>query len=117
MADVEHQKYEDAKVDETVVVEDASSAGGAIDEKALAESHGKFLRWCYTLGVEARGVERVPESERSTKHSAAILLFWFSVNTVLTTIPIGTLVSVFGLTYKQGVACIIGFCALFAIRA
>ena len=28
--------------------------------------------------VEARGIERVPESERENKHSIGLLLLWFS---------------------------------------
>lgn len=36
-----------------------------------------------------RGIERVPEDERSNKHTINIMILWFSVNTVLTTVPIG----------------------------
>lgn len=41
-------------------------------ERVLEQSHGRILRWLYTLGVEARGVERVPETERSAKHAITI---------------------------------------------
>lgn len=43
----------------------------------------------FSMGVEVRGIERVPEEERSNKHVLNVLIFWWSVNTVLTTVPIG----------------------------
>ena len=97
-------------------------------EAALQQKHGRLLQWMYTMGVEARGVERVPEDERSSKHAITIWTFWLSVNTVgeslligaeltrpVTTIPVGILGGELGLTYKQTVAIIIAFTALAAI--
>lgn len=84
-------------------------------EEVLVKRYGRLgplLSKLFASGVEARGVERVPEDQRETKnmwnkcvhvpflpltrwlkhlHPAPSLLMWWSVNTVLTTIPIGTL--------------------------
>jgi hypothetical protein len=42
---------------------------------------GKLYRWVFSIGVEARGVERVLEDDRSPKNALNNLLMWFSVNT------------------------------------
>jgi hypothetical protein len=52
---------------------------------------GPILSKLFASGVEARGVERVPEDQREKKNMWGNLLMWWSVNTVLTTLPIGVL--------------------------
>jgi hypothetical protein len=42
---------------------------------------GKLYQRFFKLGVEARGVERVLEEDRSPKNALNNLLMWFSVNT------------------------------------
>ncbi|KIP11708.1 hypothetical protein PHLGIDRAFT_99130 [Phlebiopsis gigantea 11061_1 CR5-6] len=70
----------------------------------------------FASGVEARGVERVPEDQRETKNVWNNLLMWWSVNCVLTTIPIGVLAQEFyTLTFAHAVAVIICFGALGAV--
>ncbi|KIJ33890.1 hypothetical protein M422DRAFT_264021 [Sphaerobolus stellatus SS14] len=60
--------------------------------------------------VEARGIERVPESERQNKHSIGLLLLWFSVNIALTTIPLGMLgQQIFTLSFADTVRTMLGF--------
>lgn len=57
-------------------------------EHAIAARYGPaqaFFKKLFALGVEARGVERVPEDERTDRNSLNSLFLWFSVNTVLTT--------------------------------
>ncbi|KII93075.1 hypothetical protein PLICRDRAFT_101790 [Plicaturopsis crispa FD-325 SS-3] len=77
---------------------------------------GPWLSKLFASGVEARGVERVPESERETKNTWNNLLMWWSVNTVLTTIPIGVLgQSIFTLTLANSIAVIFCFGALGAM--
>ncbi|KAK6996499.1 cytosine-purine permease [Favolaschia claudopus] len=62
-------------------------------------------------GVEARGVERVPEDQRETRN-----MWNKSVNTVLTTLPIGMLAqSIFTLTLPHAISTIFCFTALGAI--
>ncbi|OBZ68501.1 Coatomer subunit beta [Grifola frondosa] len=69
---------------------------------------GPFLSKVFASGVEARGVERVPEDQRENKN-----MWNKSVNTVLTTIPIGTLgQQFFTLSFSHTVATIICFGAL-----
>jgi hypothetical protein len=53
-------------------------------DQMLAARHtalGSLYRRLFSMGVEARGVERVPEDERSPKNAINNLLMWFSVNT------------------------------------
>ncbi|KDQ63006.1 hypothetical protein JAAARDRAFT_119103 [Jaapia argillacea MUCL 33604] len=77
---------------------------------------GPVIGKLFDIGVEARGVERVPEDQRETKNTWNNLLMWWSVNTVLTTIPIGVLAQEFyTLTFAHAVATILCFGALGAI--
>ncbi|EIN10595.1 hypothetical protein PUNSTDRAFT_142573 [Punctularia strigosozonata HHB-11173 SS5] len=91
-----------------------------LEEKApevvIASRFGTFgtaLNILFQRGVEARGVERVPENERSPRNSWNNLLMWFSVNCVLTTVPIGVLAQEFyTLTLPHAIGIIIGFAAI-----
>ncbi|KAG8876572.1 hypothetical protein FRB98_007241 [Tulasnella sp. 332] len=77
---------------------------------------GGFMGKIFAAGVEARGVERVPENDRENKNSWNNLLMWWSVNTVLTTIPIGVLAQeFFTLTFAHAVAVTMCFGALGAV--
>ncbi|KAJ6621821.1 hypothetical protein B0H10DRAFT_947095 [Mycena sp. CBHHK59/15] len=74
---------------------------------------GPALSKLFASGVEARGVERVPEDQRETKNTWNNLLMWWSVNTVLTTIPIGVLAQEFyTLTLPHAIATIFCFGAI-----
>ncbi|KAL5485186.1 hypothetical protein ACEPAI_7828 [Sanghuangporus weigelae] len=74
---------------------------------------GPLLKRLFSLGVEARGVERIPEDQRDSKNSWDSLFLWLSANTVLTTIPVGTLAQAsFNLTLPHAVAVIFCFGAL-----
>ncbi|KAG6333319.1 hypothetical protein ID866_5767 [Astraeus odoratus] len=103
------------KVTSTV---DASEAEIA-PAKAIARRFGTFgplLEKLFASGVEARGVERVPEDQRETRNMWNNLLMWWSVNTVLTTIPVGVLGQyIFTLTFPHVVATILCFALLGAI--
>ncbi|KAF8555380.1 hypothetical protein OG21DRAFT_1507789 [Imleria badia] len=74
---------------------------------------GPLLSKFFKIGVEARGVERVPENQRETKNSWNNLLMWWSANTVLPALPIGVLAQyAFTLTLPHAVATIFCFTAL-----
>ncbi|KAJ7095711.1 permease for cytosine/purines, uracil, thiamine, allantoin-domain-containing protein [Mycena belliarum] len=74
---------------------------------------GPALAKLFASGVEARGVERVPEDQRENKNMWNNLLMWWSVNTVLTTLPIGVLAQeFFTLTLPHAIATIFCFAAL-----
>ena len=88
-------------------------------EQVIVRRYGRFgplLSKMFASGVEARGVERVPEDQRETRNiwnkcvwmfqwwyelcliipcEYPSVLMWWSVNTVLTTIPNGTLAQVY----------------------
>jgi len=85
-------------------------------EVALVKRYGfagPILERLFASGVEARGVERVPEDQRETKNSWNNLLMWWSVNCVLTTIPIGVLgQEYYTLTLPHAIATILCFGAL-----
>lgn len=83
--------------DEKMPIDDVETAdtkgysGGkatALEEDAIVDRFGparSLFAKMFAAGVEARGIERVPETERSDRNSANSLFLWFSVNTVLTT--------------------------------
>ncbi|KAI0734371.1 permease for cytosine/purines, uracil, thiamine, allantoin-domain-containing protein [Fomitopsis betulina] len=88
-------------------------------DAVIVKRYGRFgfiLERMFAHGVEARGVERVPEDQRSSKNMYNNLLMWFSVNTVLTTIPIGVLAQeYYTLTLPHAIATILCFGALGAL--
>ncbi|KAN0073667.1 Permease for cytosine/purines, uracil, thiamine, allantoin domain containing protein [Tylopilus felleus] len=88
----------------------------AAPDQVIAKRFGVFgplLSKLFQSGVEARGVERVPENQRETKNSWNNLLMWWSVNMVLTTIPVGVLAQfAFTLTLPHAVATTFCFAAL-----
>ncbi|KAF8513340.1 permease for cytosine/purines, uracil, thiamine, allantoin-domain-containing protein [Hysterangium stoloniferum] len=100
-------------------VEAVSVPSDAEDESQIRARLGRFglgklfdagVDLLFSIQVEARGIERVPENEREDKHSIGLLLLWFSVNIVLTTIPIGMLAQeIFTLTFPHAVATTLGF--------
>ncbi|KAI0348156.1 cytosine-purine permease [Trametopsis cervina] len=94
----------------------------APDDAVIADRFARYgrlgptMQRIFATGVEARGVERVPENEREPKHMWNNLLMWWSVNCVLTTIPIGVLgQSIFTLTLPHAIATIFCFGALGAV--
>ncbi|GJJ68511.1 hypothetical protein EMPS_00857 [Entomortierella parvispora] len=71
-----------------------------------------WLRKIFTV-VELRGIERVMPEDRQPKGVMNNLLMWWSVNCVLTTVPIGTLgPAVFGMGLRDTILSIIGFTIL-----
>ncbi|KAH7907851.1 cytosine-purine permease [Hygrophoropsis aurantiaca] len=100
------------------VVQIVSDVEAAPDRAIVARFGvlGPYLSKLFASGVEARGVERVPENQRETKNAWNNLLMWWSVNMVLTTIPVGTLGQyVFTLSFGTSVATIMCFGALGAV--
>ncbi|KAG2035701.1 cytosine-purine permease [Suillus americanus] len=97
-------------------VEDEVAYAEAAPDRVIASRFGTLgplLSRLFASGVEARGVERVPENQRESKNAWNNLLMWWSVNTVLTTIPVGVLAqSVYTLSFGNAVATILCFGAL-----
>ncbi|KAG2116200.1 permease for cytosine/purines, uracil, thiamine, allantoin-domain-containing protein [Suillus cothurnatus] len=93
------------------LVEDEVLYAEAAPDRVIASRFGilgPLLSRLFASGVEARGIERVPENQRESKNA------WNkSVNTVLTTIPVGVLAqSIFTLSFGNAVATILCFGAL-----
>ncbi|KAH9929685.1 cytosine-purine permease [Fomitopsis serialis] len=95
-------------------VQDAVATAEHAPEVVIVKRYGRLgpiLERMFAHGVEARGVERVPEDERSSKNQ-----YNNSVNTVLTTIPIGVLAQeYYTLTLPHAIATIMCFGALGAL--
>ncbi|KAF9235053.1 permease for cytosine/purines, uracil, thiamine, allantoin-domain-containing protein [Melanogaster broomeanus] len=97
---------------DTQTVDEADVAPDQVIAKRFG-ALGPFLSKLFASGVEARGVERVPENQRETKNAWNNLLMWWSVNMVLTTIPVGVLGQfIFTLTLPHAIATILCFGAL-----
>ncbi|RAQ45676.1 nucleoside transporter [Aspergillus flavus] len=70
----------------------------------LLRSLRNFETWIdRKLGVEAMGVERVPEDKRRPPQKLNMMFFWFSVLISPTLIPIGSLGPIFGLSVHTSV--------------
>jgi len=121
-------RYSSSSHDKEKYVDDTGHPGAGADisraKEETPESYyverfgrfGPFLEKLFANGVEARGIERVPEDQRTMKNSWNNLLMWWSVNCVLTTIPIGVLAQEFyTLTLPHAIAVIFCFGALGAI--
>lgn len=110
--DVEPVAYTAAGNKDVPVVGDEN----ALHEQAIASRYGRFhgfFKRLLAMGVEVRGVERVPEDERTDRNFMNSLFMWFSVNTVLTTVPIGALAQAyFTLTLPHAIGVIMGFAAI-----
>lgn len=79
------------------------------------EAGGPFKAWLRKIfmGVELRGIERVMPEDRQPKGVINNLLMWWSVNCVLTTVPIGTLgPALFGMGLRDTILSIVGFTIL-----
>ncbi|KAG1723685.1 permease for cytosine/purines, uracil, thiamine, allantoin-domain-containing protein [Suillus lakei] len=91
----------------------------AAPDRVIVKRFGKLeplLSRLFASGVEARGVERVPETQRESKNAWNNILMWWSVNTVFDIIPIGVLAqSNFTLSFGNSVATILCFGALGAV--
>ncbi|KAJ3773825.1 permease for cytosine/purines, uracil, thiamine, allantoin-domain-containing protein [Lentinula raphanica] len=102
---------------------DSTDVAEYLGERALnkrtAERFGVFapvMEKLFDYGVEARGVERVLENERDSKLLWNNLYMWWSVNCVLTTVPIGALAqAIFTLSFGNACATILCFGALGAV--
>jgi hypothetical protein len=59
------------------------------------------------IGVETRGIDRVPEEEKTPPSIWNSFLMWWSMTCHLGTLPIGILGPEFGLDLKQSIAAIV----------
>ncbi|ORY34574.1 purine-cytosine permease [Naematelia encephala] len=88
----------------------------ALREAEVAQKKGPVFRWlnkAFAMGVEVRGIERVPEDERDGKHTIGLLLLWWSVNMVVSTVPIGLLAQAYYyLSFQSAMAAIVAFTAI-----
>ncbi|KAB8236441.1 purine-cytosine permease family protein [Aspergillus alliaceus] len=78
--------------------------GSMQEDNGLLRSLRNFETWIdRKLGVEAMGVERVPEDKRRPPQILNMMFFWFSVLTSPTLIPIGMLGPILGLSVHTSV--------------
>ncbi|KAL7418644.1 hypothetical protein Q5752_007103 [Cryptotrichosporon argae] len=99
-----------------VAPEETHVDAGVVREDELVGSSNRFFRVlnkAFSSGVEARGIERVPEDERDGKHTIGLLVFWWSVNMAVSTVPIGLLAQAYYLLdFANAMACIVIFTAI-----
>jgi hypothetical protein len=63
------------------------------------------------IGIETRGIDRIPEEQKRPPHIINIFLIWWSLNVHVGVIPLGLLGPLFGLTFGQSVgASFLGTC-------
>lgn len=89
--------------------------GHHVRDADLQERNPLFraFRGLFNHGVEARGIERVPEDERDSTHFVGLLLMWWGVNIVISTFPIGLLAQAyFTLSFRSAVAAIVTFTSI-----
>jgi len=97
-------------IDDTVEGKELAVDMAEVEEPATGVRG--WFRKIFTV-VELRGIERVMPEDRHPKGVINNLLMWWSVNCVLTTVPIGTLgPAVFGMGLRDTILSIIGFTIL-----
>jgi len=75
------------------------------DNKGFFKTLKKGEDWLDTkLGIETRGVDRIPDEEKQPPSSWNMFLLWWSLNVHVGVIPLGILGPAFGLTLGQSVA-------------
>ncbi|KAK9457867.1 permease for cytosine/purines, uracil, thiamine, allantoin-domain-containing protein [Dipodascopsis uninucleata] len=98
--------------DYDVVVSPEDTSFGEVEEFAPHQQDlahkggfaGVVQRYALKMKMEARGIERVPEDERSDKSVWTPAYFWWATNMVFPPVTIGALgVSVYGLTFWDSV--------------
>jgi hypothetical protein len=95
----------------------------SLDDSTISES--KLALWARRVekitGVEARGIHRVDESEKSAKTTLSfvqIVLLWLSINTAAQNITLASIgYSIFGLGFKDAACCSVFGCMVGAIPA
>ncbi|MGH2514772.1 MAG: cytosine permease, partial [Ktedonobacterales bacterium] len=65
-----------------------------------------------TIGFETTGIERVPESDRAHTQIRDTIWLWWSANSVVATLVLGTISVFFGLGFWGSVIVILVFNAL-----
>ncbi|KAK7208258.1 permease for cytosine/purines, uracil, thiamine, allantoin-domain-containing protein [Myxozyma melibiosi] len=90
-----------------------SNSSELLHEKDIAE-RSTFFRWfqraALHCNMEVRGIERVPEDERTASSVYSPAFFWWAVNMVLPAVSIGSLgISAFSLTFWDSTLTIIFF--------
>ncbi|WVQ82455.1 hypothetical protein IAT38_004584 [Cryptococcus sp. DSM 104549] len=121
----DHLAYNDTDTEKALApdVKDSAYLSSSTDgeehvirEEELVAQKGPVFRWLsklFDIGVEARGIERVPEDERDGRHTIGLLLLWWSVNMVVSTVPIGLLAQAYyTLSFHSAVAAIVTFTAI-----
>ncbi|ORY81769.1 putative purine-cytosine permease [Leucosporidium creatinivorum] len=96
MSTISEQKY-DSDIEKGAPATAGSTSVSPVANGGVDTEHGilgqmwKVVLWADAFGVEARGIERVPEDER---HHAGLFdsgFLWFSANMTVATLSLGTL--------------------------
>lgn len=100
----------------TVLVTDET---GAVPGESFAHStglYGRLQRLAGRLGLEQRGIERVPDNERTDKNVYKVGTMWCAANMVVSSLALGALaIPVFGLGFVDAVLTVFFFNCLGAL--
>lgn len=109
-------KPQDSQSSSSDGVHDRAASDNAVEDTSLSGKEGwsaKLVRLADKLGVEQRGIERVPETERPETGFKALLnvsTMWLSANMVVAAFALGLLgQSVFGLGVADAMLVILFF--------
>ncbi|KIW69815.1 hypothetical protein PV04_02142 [Phialophora macrospora] len=106
--DVEYQQPAVYERHHSVVVPDASGAVHGESFTIGNSTYAKLQRLAGRFHVEQRGIERVPEDERTDKSTFKVGTMWLAANMVVSSFAIGVLaVPVFGLGFVDSVLTIL----------
>ena len=101
--DVEQHAYGGEKHRSSIVPDDTGAVPGEV-LVAGNSPYAKLQRLATRFGVEARGIERVPEDERTDKSTLKVGTMWLAANMVVSSFAIGVLaIPVFALGFVDSV--------------
>lgn len=63
-----------------------------------------FEQDSHPLGIETRGIDRIPEEEKQPPSLLNAFLLWWSLNVHIGVVPLGLLGAEFGLDLKQSIS-------------
>jgi hypothetical protein len=73
-------------------VTDSREGSGELATPSKAVSWGRKVRtWINKIGAEERGIERVPEEQRTNQHPFSLFTLWSSANVGTATLAFGTI--------------------------
>lgn len=97
------EAYPEEKHRSSIVPDESGAVHGEVFVAGNTTYH-KLQRFATRFGVEARGIERVPEDERTDKTTFKVGTMWCAANMVISSFAIGVLaIPLFGLGFADSI--------------